>query len=108
MEEKIKNQPLLILFSSGGDRRVLADYLRKEEFLVKAPPPSEIDQKILSTLSKWSLILLDETMAQKIGDKILDAKQKQEIFLPVIVFTSQATRVNYWFEAGYDNVLLLP
>ena len=87
---------------------MLADYLRKEGFLVKAPPPSEIDQKTLSTLSKWSLILLDEAMAQKIGDKILDAKHKQEIFLPVIVLTSQATRVNYWFEAGYDNVLLLP
>jgi len=87
-----------------SDQQLLSQFLEELGY--------EVDISNSIAIKEWlnnSIIILDEISASRIGQDLLDIKQKLgPLFLPTVILLSQKSNDLLWHKLGFDAVLQLP
>lgn len=92
------NPRIVIGFKSPIDRDLFIKSYESYEIL-----PLENDNYKLA-----DFILIDTFYAHNLGREILDFKNQQDIFLPLVIILDKADKIDPWLSAGFDDYLKKP
>lgn len=94
-----------LLVQSGADRRLLSAFVEQHGY-VAVPLDAQVhDPEIFKDVS---LVIADEAIARRHGQKLLTFKWRCGVFLPLLVMLPPKAGSAGWLEAGFDDVLRLP
>ncbi len=82
--------------------------LNDKDLIIRALEGFEIITLLEDNYKFADLILIDTYYARNFGRQIIDFKNQQEIFLPVVVVLEKTNKIEPWLSAGFDDYLKKP
>jgi len=102
----LRGKSIGVLLSNIRDRDLLAGLLVENGARISAPSitgPFPLDGK-----GAFDAIICDSRSAARWRRELLDIKEKDDVFLPIIVTIAKGHRTKGWIESGFDEVFVSP